>query len=40
MDQEALGLCIRNLDERFKPLLTGGGQEKGERSTTENLPEL
>ncbi len=38
MDQEALGLCIRNLDVRSQALLTGGGQEKGERSTTENLP--
>ena len=33
-----VGIMYKNFGRKIQALLTGGGQEKGERSTTENLP--
>lgn len=33
-----IGIMYKNFGRKIQALLTGGGQEKGERSTTENLP--
>ena len=33
-----VGIMYNKFGRKIKALLTGGGQEKGERSTTENLP--
>lgn len=34
----AVGIMYKKFGRKIQALLTGGGQEKGERSTTENLP--
>lgn len=33
-----VGIMYKKIGRKIQALLTGGGQEKGERSTTENLP--
>ena len=33
-----VGIMYKKFGRKIQALLTGGGQEKGERSTTENLP--
>lgn len=35
-----IGFLYKNADRRILPLLTGGGQENGQRSGTENLPAI
>lgn len=35
-----VGIMYKKFGRKIQALLTGGGQEKGERSTTENLPGL
>ncbi|MDO5457436.1 MAG: cysteine desulfurase family protein [Atopococcus tabaci] len=35
-----IGFLYKNMNRRIQPLLTGGNQEKGQRSGTENVPAI